>query len=80
MISITGPTSWMLRFPIFSVKRISSGLPWVDDIFNGGFIRTTTTLFTGTPGSGKTTLMLQLCNALTGKGYKVLFNTGEESL
>jgi DNA repair protein RadA/Sms len=69
-----------IEVPDILRQRVKSGLAWVDDLFNGGFIRTTTTLFTGTPGAGKTTLMLQLCNALTGKGQKVLFNTGEESL
>jgi DNA repair protein RadA/Sms len=61
-------------------KRVKSNLRWIDDLFNGGFIRTTTTLFTGTPGSGKTTLMMQLADSLTKAGQKVLFNTAEESL
>jgi len=38
------------------------------------------TLFTGTPGAGKTTMMLELANSMTGKGCNVLFNTAEESL
>ena len=69
-----------INVPDILRQRVKSKLSWIDDLFNGGFIRTTTTLFTGTPGSGKTTLMLQLANALTGTGHKVLFNSAEESL
>jgi DNA repair protein RadA/Sms len=38
------------------------------------------TLFTGTPGCGKTTMMLTLANSLQGAGSQVIFNTAEESL
>ena len=38
------------------------------------------TLFTGTPGCGKTTMMLALANSLQGHGAQVVFNTAEESL
>lgn len=69
-----------VKVPDVMRKRIKSGLRWVDDLYNGGFIRTTTTLFTGTPGSGKTTLILQLANATTRMGHTTLFNTAEESL
>lgn len=69
-----------VQVPDILRQRVKSKLPWIDDLFNGGFIRTTTTLFTGTPGAGKTTLMLQLANALTSSGHTVMFNTAEESL
>jgi DNA repair protein RadA/Sms len=79
--NITNGTNIMnVDVPDVMRKRVKSSLAWVDDLFNGGFIRTTTTLFTGTPGSGKTTLILQLANAATKSGNKVLFNTAEESL
>lgn len=57
-----------------------TGMSFIDDIFSGGMTPSTATLFTGTPGAGKTTMMLQLADALTGKGHTVLFNTAEESL
>ena len=34
----------------------------------------------GDPGIGKSTLLLQVCRQLTGKGHKVLYVSGEESL
>lgn len=37
-------------------------------------------LFTGTPGAGKTTQMLQLADAITSAGHVCLFNGNEESV
>ena len=62
-------------------KRVRSGLGYFDDALGGkGFTPSAVTLFTGTPGAGKTTMMLELANSLTGHGSQVLFNTAEESL
>jgi len=61
--------------------RIRTGISHMDDALGGrGFTPSMVTQFTGTPGAGKTTLMLETANALTGKGAAVLFNTAEESL
>jgi len=62
-------------------KRVPSGIKYFDDAIGGrGFTPSAVTLFTGTPGAGKTTMMLELANALQSKGSNVLFNTAEESL
>ena len=62
-------------------KRIKTGVEYFDDALGGkGFTPSMVTLFTGTPGAGKTTMMLELANSLTGHGANVLFNTAEESL
>ena len=62
-------------------RRVRSGLEYFDDALGGrGFTPSAVTLFTGTPGAGKTTMMLELANSLTGHGSTVLFNTAEESL
>ena len=62
-------------------KRIKTGVEYFDDALGGkGFTPSMVTLFTGTPGAGKTTMMLELANSLTGSGSAVLFNTAEESL
>ena len=37
-------------------------------------------MLTGTPGAGKTTMLLQLADAITKSGHICLYNTGEESL
>ena len=70
-----------VKVPAKLRKRVKSTLPYFDDALGGrGFTPSSVTLFTGTPGAGKTTMMLELANALTGSGSTVLFNTAEESL
>ena len=62
-------------------RRIPTGVQFFDDALGGkGLTPSAVTFFTGTPGSGKTTMMLTLANSLTRKGATVLFNTAEESL
>ena len=62
-------------------KRCKTGIKFIDDAFGGkGMTPSVCTLFTGTPGAGKTTLMLQLADSLTRQGHVCLFNTAEESL
>jgi len=64
-------------------QRINTGIDFINDALGGqGFTPSVCGLFTGTPGSGKTTMMLQLAASLA-KHHgprSVLFNTAEESL
>ena len=61
--------------------RVKTGLRYMDNVLGGeGFTPSMVTLFTGTPGAGKTTMMLTLANSLQGLGCQVVFNTAEESL
>ena len=70
-----------IKVPDVLKKRVKSGLPYFDCILGGeGFTPSAVSLFTGTPGAGKTTMMLALANALQGHGAEVVFNTAEESL
>jgi DNA repair protein RadA/Sms len=62
-------------------QKHKSGLEFFDDALGGqGFTPSAVLLFTGTPGAGKTTMMLELADNLTKSGAAVLFNTAEESL
>jgi len=62
-------------------KRYKCEIEYIDGAFGGkGFTPSTISLFTGEPGSGKTTLMLALADALTKQNYCCLYNTAEESL
>lgn len=62
-------------------KKVKSGIDWVDAALGGeGFTPSQVVLFTGTPGAGKTTMLLKLADSLTKQGCTVVFNTGEESL
>jgi DNA repair protein RadA/Sms len=61
--------------------RKKVGLEWFDDAVGGdGFVPSSVMMLTGTPGAGKTTMLLQLADAITGSGHICLYNTGEESL
>jgi len=62
-------------------RTVRTGVKFFDEAMGGeGMTPSTALLFTGTPGAGKTTLCLQLAEAITGSGNICLFNTGEESL
>jgi len=58
--------------------KVSSGLSELDRVLGGGFMRGSAVLMGGEPGIGKSTLLLQTCARLGGKG-KALYISGEES-
>lgn len=65
-------------------KRIRTHNKTIDEIFGGkdtpGLVRGTVQLVTGKPGTGKTTLVLQMADMLTESGgRRVLYNVGEQS-
>ena len=61
-------------------KRTKSSIKYFDELLSGGFTPSVVTLFAGTPGAGKTTMLLSVADALMGNGSIVVFNTMEESL
>ena len=70
-----------IKVPTKLRNKVRTGLEYVDCALGGeGFTPSAVTFFTGTPGSGKTTMMLKLADSLTKQGSVVLFNTAEESL
>jgi DNA repair protein RadA/Sms len=61
--------------------KFKTGLEYIDKCLGGqGFTPSMVTLFTGEPGSGKTTMMLALADSITKSGGIAVFNTAEESL
>jgi len=61
--------------------RKKVNITWFDDALGGeGFVPSSVMMLTGTPGAGKTTMLLQLANSITKAGHICLYNTGEESL
>ena len=61
--------------------RKKVGISWFDDSLGGeGFVPSAVMMLTGTPGAGKSTMLLQLANSITAQGHIALYNTGEESL
>ena len=62
-------------------NRKKIGIEWFDNAIGGeGFVPSSVMMLTGTPGAGKTTMLLQLANSITKAGHVCLYNTGEESL
>ena len=58
--------------------RFSTGLGELDRVLGGGAVAGSLVLVGGAPGIGKSTLLLQICNALCAE-RKVLYVSGEES-
>lgn len=85
--SLANATNVMdLEVPAELEKVVPTGVPFIDEILGddeeeaGGFTPSTCMLFTGTPGAGKSTLMIQVADAITGqKDTMCLYNTAEES-
>jgi DNA repair protein RadA/Sms len=59
-------------------KRLTTGLPDADAILGGGIVAGSITLIAGQPGIGKSTLLLQLADAVA-RHHSVLYVSGEES-
>lgn len=59
-------------------ERIKTGVDFIDEIFGEGLVPGTVTLFTGAAGGGKTTLCLQMINALSKQNIVCCLNSSEE--
>jgi circadian clock protein KaiC len=57
------------------LERVPSGLPGLDTILRGGFLRGGVYLFLAWPGSGKTILGNQICFRHVASGGRALFVT-----
>lgn len=60
-------------------SRIVSGIEELDRVLGGGVVLGSLVLLGGEPGAGKSTMLLQLCSAIS-KELNVLYVTGEESV
>lgn len=60
--------------------RILTNMPEFDHLIGGGIVPGSLTLVGGDPGIGKSTLLLQLSQALAIQGLTVLYVCGEESV
>ena len=70
-----------ITIPEHLKRKFATGLNYFDGALGGeGMTPSCVTLFTGTPGAGKTTMMLTMADSITKQGGVCLFNTAEESL
>lgn len=65
---------------IGETPRILTNIQEVDRLIGGGLVPGSLSLVGGDPGIGKSTLLLQLSNALARQGLVVLYVCGEESV
>ena len=65
--------------PELRVKRPSGRSEWDEALGGKGLTPSMIVLFSGTPGSGKTTEMLTVASHYAARGCNVLYNTAEES-
>ena len=58
--------------------RFVTGISELDRVLGGGIVKGSVVLLSGDPGIGKSTILLQVCNALQ-QSLKILYVSGEES-
>lgn len=64
---------------IESELRHNTGIKELNRVLGGGLVPNSTILIAGEPGIGKSTLLLQMCDKATEKGFTCLYASGEES-
>ena len=62
-----------------NIQRSSSGSKELDLVLGGGIVPGSLTLIGGSPGIGKSTLLLKIAGNLAKKGKNILYVSGEES-
>jgi circadian clock protein KaiC len=67
-----------IDYPEFS-GRISSGVPRLDALLNGGYLRGSSILISGSPGTSKTSLAASFVAAACAQGDRALFVSFDES-
>ncbi|HLI28731.1 MAG TPA: DNA repair protein RadA [Chloroflexota bacterium] len=68
------------EIPVADLQRLPVPLPEVSRVLGGGIVPGSLVLVGGDPGVGKSTLLMQLSEALAAQGQPVLYVSGEESL
>jgi DNA repair protein RadA/Sms len=72
------PVATLSEIEAAEVERVPTGQDELDRVLGGGIVEGGVVLIGGDPGIGKSTLLLQALDALSGR-LKVLYVTGEES-
>ena len=73
-----GKATPLSKISLNDEPRYITGISELDRVLGGGIVKGSVTLLSGDPGIGKSTILLQICNALQDK-LKILYVSGEES-
>ena len=68
-----------IAYPMFS-DRVSSGVGRLDALLNGGYLRGSSTLISGSPGTSKTSLSASFAAAACARGDRALMISFDESV
>lgn len=68
-----------LAYPTFA-DRVSSGIERLDALLNGGYLRGSSTLLSGSPGTSKTSLGVSFAAAACARGERALIISFDESV
>jgi circadian clock protein KaiC len=71
-------TSHIPPAPI-SMERVSTGVPDLDSMLDGGFFKGSTVLINGSGGTGKSILAAKLCDAACSRGERAMYFGYEET-
>lgn len=77
-VSISRPVP-LPEVTLQDVPRTKTGMDEFDRLLGGGIVPGSLTLVGGEPGIGKSTLLMQVCEAIASQGKTVLYVSGEES-
>ncbi|MDO5052997.1 MAG: AAA family ATPase, partial [Pseudoclavibacter sp.] len=66
--------------PLDHVVHLPTGIGELDRVLGGGIVPGAAILFSGEPGVGKSTLLLELAARIAGTGARVLYASAEESV
>lgn len=77
--SLRGELKKISSIQLDGEKRLSTGFRELDRVLGGGVVRGSLILVGGTPGIGKSTLLLQISEELSNNCGEVLYVSGEES-
>ncbi len=65
---------------IEEAPRVQTGISELDRATGGGFVRGSAVLIGGDPGIGKSTLLMQAAAALSRRGHRIIYVSGEEAV
>lgn len=76
--TITATAKPLTDIDALDEHRFLTGIKELDRVLGGGIVKGSVVLLSGDPGIGKSTILLQICNALQDK-LNILYVSGEES-